>query len=40
MCLDVIDHLKANYYKIILVELQLNMAGMNAPHNIIKTFEK
>ena len=37
-CLEVIDHLKANYYKINLSDLNINMARMNAPHNINEPF--
>ena len=36
--LEVIDHLKANYYKITPVDLKLNTARMNAPHNINEPF--
>ena len=38
-CLEMIDHLKANYYKITLADLKLDTAHMNAPHNINKPFE-
>ena len=38
-CLEVINHLKANYYKITLADLKLNTACMNAPQNINEPFE-
>ena len=34
-----INHLKANYYKITPAELKLNMSRMNAPHNINEPFK-
>ena len=39
ICLDMIDYLKANYYKITLACLKHNSAQMNAPHNINDPFE-
>ena len=38
-CMEVIDHLKANYYKITPADLKHNTARMNAPHNIYEPFE-
>ena len=38
-CLKVIYHLKPDYYNIILADLKLNMARMNALHNINELFE-
>ena len=38
-CLEVINHLKANYYKVTLTDLKDNTAHMNAPHNINEPFE-
>ena len=38
-CLEVIYHLKENYYKITPAELKLNMAWMNAPNNINDPFK-
>ena len=37
-CLEEINHLKSNYYKITPVDLKLNMERMNVPHNINKLF--
>ena len=37
--LEVVDHLKSNYYKIAPADLKLNTARMNAPHNINEPFE-
>ena len=34
-----INHLKANYYKIARDDLKLDTARMNAPHNINDSFE-
>ena len=38
-CPKVIDHVKANYYKIALADLKLNTVCMNAPHIINEPFE-
>ena len=38
-CLEVINRLKENYYKITLEDPNLNTAHMDAPHNINKTFD-
>ena len=38
-CLEVIDHLKMNYYKITPAELKLNTVQMNVTHNINDPFE-
>ena len=38
-CLEVIDHLKAKYYKITPADLKINTARMNAPHNNNEPFE-
>ena len=37
MCLEVINHIKANYYKITSEDLKLNMERMKALHNINET---
>ena len=38
-CLELIDHLKANYYKITPIYLKLNTARMNAPQTINEPFD-
>ena len=39
MCLQVINQMKANWYKITSADMKLNMARMNAPYNINDPFE-
>ena len=37
--MQVIDHLKSNYYKTTPADLKLNTKKMNAPHNTREPFE-
>ena len=39
ICLQVINNLKANYYKINPEELKINTARMNTPYNINEPFK-